>query len=138
MKKDILFLDANIIFSAAYRNDSGLLRFWQLESVKLVSSLYAIEEARRNLDLSEQRKRLESLLVKLDVISLCHEEITLPKDVIIKEKDKPILLAAIFARADYLITGDFADFGPFYGKKIKDVLILPPAQYLNNIYHEKK
>lgn len=121
-----------------YRNDSGLLRVWQLESVKLVSSIYAVEEARRNLDLADQRKRLESLLVKLEVISLCREEMTLPKDMTIKEKDKPILLGAISVKADYLITGDLADFRQFYGKKIGNVIILPLSLYLSKRNKKKK
>jgi hypothetical protein len=56
MKKDLLFLDANVLFSAAYRENAGLLKFWQLKFIKLISSAYAIEEARRNLTLSEQRE----------------------------------------------------------------------------------
>jgi hypothetical protein len=55
----------------------------------------------------------------------------------IKEKDKPILLAAISARADYLLTGDIRDFGRFYGKKINGVTILPPAQYFYQIHQSK-
>ena len=44
-----LFLDANILFSAAYRRDSGLVQFWKLNDTTLCSSRYALEEARINL-----------------------------------------------------------------------------------------
>lgn len=50
---DRLFLDANILFSAAYRPDAGLRRLWEVPNVELVTSAYAGEEARRNLDLPE-------------------------------------------------------------------------------------
>ena len=134
MKKDLLFLDANVLFSAAYREEAGLLKFWRLKSVKLVSSAYAIEEARRNLTLPEQRQHLEKLLIDVENHPYCREGVELPENVTIKEKDKPILLAAIAMKADYLITGDMRDFGKFYGKKISSVTILPPSEYLNKIY----
>jgi len=58
---DRLFLDANILFSAAYRAKAGLLVFWKLKSVVLCSSRYAVEEARINLDEEAQRRRLDEL-----------------------------------------------------------------------------
>ena len=51
----------------------------------------------------------------------------------------PILLAAIEARADYLLTGDFRHFGPYFGKKIEGVTIIsPPAQYFKVRGGEKR
>jgi len=46
---DRIFLDANVFFSAACLELSGLARLWTLEDVELLSSAYAVEEARRNL-----------------------------------------------------------------------------------------
>lgn len=39
-------------------------------------------------------------------------------------------MAAIEVGATHLITGDFRDFGKYYGQKIEGVVILPPADYL--------
>lgn len=133
MKKDILFLDANILFSAAYREQSGILKLWKIPSVKLISSVYATEEARRNLDTPLQKERWERLLIDLKEILPHHTDIELPENVTIREKDKPILLSAISAKADFLITGDIRDFGKFYGKKIRGVTIIAPAEYLKRI-----
>ena len=136
MKKDVLFLDANVLFSAAYREQLGILRLWQMKSVKLISSVYATEEARRNLDIPLQKERLEKLLTDLKEILPHYTDIELPENVAtIREKDKPILLAAISAKADFLITGDVRDFGKFYGKKIGGVTVLAPAEYLKS--HDK-
>lgn len=129
MKQVLLFLDANVLFSAAYRESSGLLKLWHIKRVRLISSAYAVEEARRNLDHDHQRVRLEELLIKVKVVSESkHKE--LPDHISLREKDRPILLAAITAKAEYLITGDFKDFGKFYGKKVEGVTILPPSEYL--------
>ena len=51
---DRLFLDANVLFSAAYRIDAGLLQLWKLKNVTLCSSRYALEEARINLANEDQ------------------------------------------------------------------------------------
>lgn len=62
-----LFLDANVLFSAAYRPDAGLLALWKLKNTVLCSSRYAIEEARINLNEEEQRQRLSDLANKLQL-----------------------------------------------------------------------
>jgi hypothetical protein len=51
---DRVFLDANVLFSAAYIEGSGLARLWQLADAELLSSDYATEEARRNLALDRE------------------------------------------------------------------------------------
>ena len=125
---DRLFLDANILCSAAYRPNAGLLRLWKLNNVALCSSQYALEEARFNLAEESQRSRLARLAQRVQLFdSFSHE---FPADVSLPEKDKPILLAAIEARATHLITGDVRHFGPYFGKKIEGILVLTPADYL--------
>jgi len=42
----------------------------------------------------------------------------LPGGIALPEKDRPILLAAIEARATHLITGDKRLFGKYFGKRI--------------------
>lgn len=53
-----------------------------------------------------------------------------PLPVPLPEKDRPILLAAIEAKATHLLTGDLKHFSSYYGKTIEGVLILPPSDYL--------
>jgi uncharacterized protein len=61
---DRLFLDASVLFSAAYRAKAGLLQFWKLKNVALCSSRYALEEARINLAKDPQKRRLEKRIVR--------------------------------------------------------------------------
>jgi predicted nucleic acid-binding protein len=125
---DRLFLDANILFSAAYRPNAGLLKFWRLPDVQLCSSRYALEEARSNLTEAAQRHRLDRLSADLSFFdSASHQP---PRGVNLPEKDIPILLAAIEAHCTHLITGDLRHFGPYFGKKLSGILILLPAEYL--------
>jgi predicted nucleic acid-binding protein len=125
---DRIFLDANVLFSAAYRADSGLLAFWKLRDVALFSSRYAIEEAKINLEEAAQRRMLAQLTPALQVFDARERE--LPTGIALPEKDAPILLAAIEAQATHLITGDLRHFGAYFGKSLEGVLILTPAEYL--------
>ena len=125
---DRLFLDANVLFSAAYKPDARVLRLWRLENVVLCSSRYALEEALVNLAEEIQRRRLSQLIGKLQLYD--PSERPFPRGITLPEKDEPILLASIEARADYLLTGDFRHFGPYFGKRIEGVVIASPAYYL--------
>lgn len=125
-----LFLDANILFSAAYRENAGLAKLWKLSRVKLVSSDYAIMEAERNLREQHQLQRLKIFVHSLDVITTYNDSL-IPNDIKLSAKDRPILAAAIAAKANFLITGD-RDFEHLFGKKILGVTVLVPSVYFSD------
>jgi len=126
---DIVFLDANVLFSAAYRLGAGLRRFWELEAVELVTSAYAAEEARSNLRDADQRQRLRFLLALVRVVEDV-ADLPLPPDVELPPKDRPILVAAMRAGATHLVTGDVMHFGRYFGRRIGGVLVQKPADFL--------
>jgi len=123
---DRLFLDANVLFSAAYQADAGLLHFWKLKHAILCSSRYALEEARINLGEESQRRRLSELAEGIQLFDVGSSELSIS----LPDKDEPILLAAIQARATHLITGDVRHFGPYFGKTGGGIRILAPADDL--------
>jgi predicted nucleic acid-binding protein len=128
---DVLFLDANVLFSASYRPSSGLRRLWDLEEVRLVTSGYAVEEATRNLEAGEARERLAVLLGHIEVVPEPPQGTEVPPDgVDLPEKDLPILRAAVASGATHLITGDLSHFGPYFGRRLAGVRILTPGDYL--------
>ena len=127
---DRVFLDANILFPAAYRPEAGLRRLWNLAEVELLTSTYAVEEARHNLDTAQQRADLEHLLARGVMLVPEAEGATLPATLDLAVKDRPILAAAIAAKATHLLTGDVRHFEQYYGQTIEGVLILRPAVYL--------
>jgi hypothetical protein len=94
--------------------------------------MYAAEEALRNLREDRQREDLEEMLASMSVLEASAVPGSQPALEIMQlpHKDVPILLAAVGVRATHLIAEDFAQFGP-YGKRIGNVLILPPARYLS-------
>jgi predicted nucleic acid-binding protein len=124
---DRIFLDANVLFSAAYRENSGLSEIWRLSGVRLLTSSYAIAEAGRNLSGADQHERLTRFVEALEIVA------TLPvanMPAALPAKDRPILAAAIAGRATHLITGDHKHFGEFFGKQFAGIRVLPPAAYL--------
>jgi predicted nucleic acid-binding protein len=128
---DRIFLDANILFSIAY-GSPGLKRLEELARNKhclLFASDYVIEEAKRNLSDPSQQRRLEEFLVNVEIIPEMDPKIPCPLD--LPEKDRPVLLATISIRADYLLTGDTIHFGKHFGKKVNGVTISLPRDYLN-------
>ena len=124
---DHVFLDANVLLSAAWRSGAALQRLWKLENARLLSSSYAVEEAYRNLESAAQRGRLTRLLRRVRLAE--PEHFTLPRGIHLPAKDVPILLAAIDGGATHLLTGDFEHFGQYFRQHIAGVLVLPPAEY---------
>lgn len=134
---ETVFLDANVLWSAAFKEFSTLRGLWNLPNTRLLTSEYAAEEARRNLGdhpaaAPEQKrllKSLDALLLKMEVVPTPYP---LPEDldVDLPAKDLPILAAALAAKANVLITGDKQHFGSFFGRKVHGMSIFRPADYL--------
>ena len=134
-----IFLDANILFSAAHRTESPMRAFFRLAEAgicELLASPFALDEARRNIARKYPAKTadLEQLIVQ---IAICREasaeEVRWARSTELPEKDAPILAAAAQAKADILVTGDRADFGSLYERNLRGVEVLPPRTALERI-----
>ncbi len=110
-----LFLDANILFTAAH-NPSGkaalVLELGSKGHWRMITSTLAVEEASRNLTAKYPSavSRLEILLRDMTVLPSVSGgdcPIALPA------KDRPIFLTALRCGATHLLTGDMRHFGPF-------------------------
>jgi len=128
---DRLFLDANVLFSAAYREESPLRRLWRQPRAELITSAYALVEVERHLD-AERKRRLLDLVQGMEIVPDVPTD-DLPPGIALRDKDAPILVAAIAASATHLITGDRRDFGSLFGRKVGGVLVLPPRSYLASL-----
>ena len=129
-----VFLDANILFTAAY-NPGGRAAFLleNAHAFELITSEYAAEEARRNiiakkkLSLPALESYVSSIRIVSDVMGIC--PIALPS------KDQPIFLSALKAKATHLITGDLKDFGKFMNQPEKTcgILIQTVAEFFSGL-----
>lgn len=131
-----LFLDANVLFSAAHNPDGNARALFSLAGrgiVELYCSQFARDEASRNIALKfpHYGETLDKLITSTKLVPE-------PQPSVIKiaisaglpEKDAPILAAAIAARVDLLVTGDKSHFATLFGQQVEGVTTLPPAEAL--------
>ncbi len=123
-----LFLDANVLVSAAWKENSKVVRLWNITGVELVTSNYVLAECNRNLPNREQQDRLGRLLLDVRVLAFEWAPV-LENPPLLAEKDQHVLAAAVLARADFLITGDRNHFGSWYGKTVLGIRVEPPWRF---------
>jgi predicted nucleic acid-binding protein len=124
-----LFLDANVLISAAWKDGSKVARIWHIQDVQLITSEYVLGECRRNLLLPHQRQRLERLMLAVRVFSTPDGAALKDVPPELPAKDLPVLVAAVLARADFLVTGDIRHFGKWYGTSVLGIRIEPPGSF---------
>ena len=132
-----IFLDANILFSAA-RADGAIRQFLALTETaghELWADAYVFEEARRNLTAKTPRGLpvLEAMAARIKIGGLLAGGPLLPETLVLPEKDRPVLAAAIHHRCEILVTGDRTHFGALYGTTIRGVKICSPAMLAESI-----
>jgi uncharacterized protein len=125
-----IFLDANVLFSAAKSQGAvrALLTLLEQSGHEFCVDSYVVEEARRNLGAKapDRMSDLESLLSRMKETSAQRADPTLEASLPLPTKDRPVLAAAIHQRCDALLTGDRTHFGPLYGRTIHGVIIYSP------------
>jgi predicted nucleic acid-binding protein len=125
-----VFLDANILFSAAKSAGAvrALLDLLVRGGHECRADGYVVEEARRNLaaKVPGAEVELERLLRRVHVAEV-HPSSTLPEEArALPEKDQPVLAAALRGGCDVLLTGDRTHFGRWFGRKLAGVEIHSP------------
>ena len=132
-----IFLDANILFSAAKSEGAirQLLRHLNERGHLLVADDYVATEARRNLERkagSDAIPYLDALQLQIEVSHGQHspQRMGSPQTDTdwLPEKDRPVLRAAIALQCEALVTGDRTDFGSGFGKTFSGVTIYSPAE----------
>jgi predicted nucleic acid-binding protein len=126
-----VFLDANILFSAAKADGAvrALVRLLVERGHECWVDAYVVAEARRNL-LAKGPEALRALDAMLPHLQLAA---TLPAAAVpaaelawLPEKDRPVLAAAMRLRCDALVTGDRTHFGAGYGRSFGGVRLHSP------------
>ena len=125
-----IFLDANILFSAAKTDGAmrELLRLLRVRSHDLWADGYVLEEARRNLAAKapEGLRALDAIVAEIRVAEAHPADAGQRFSVKLPEKDRPVLAAAVRLGCEALVTGDRSHFGALYGKTVAGVAIHSP------------
>lgn len=130
----IVFLDANVLFSAAVGGPAFDL-IWELARrgrVRLVTSAHCRAEAAANIERKRPRSAagLERALAE---VALTREPASSLVDAarrLLPEKDAPVLAAALEAGADVLITGDLKHFGALMERDDLPLRVRSPRAFL--------
>lgn len=113
-----VFLDANVIFTAAH-NPRGkaafVIELGAAENFSLFSSDAAREEAERNLAV-KYPDSLPVLTALLERITLVPADLSTPFPEGLPIKDAVIFQAAMTCRATHFLTGDLHHFGPLMNR----------------------
>lgn len=125
-----VFLDANVLLSAALKPDSRIASLWTLPEMRMLASPHVLAEARRNVPVPEATARLEALIEVLAVLPAESADFPIEGDPDLPPKDRPVLLAAIVSGADVLLTGDITHFGGCLGTAVHGMRVLLPGEYL--------
>ena len=139
MEKLKVFLDSNIVFSAAYsgKEKSRSYIFFELQDLNIIeiyiSNLVKFETTHNiNIKKPEKLDFLNELLNKVNIL----EDIDIYNQYIesLPENDRIILSSAIYHNIDFFITGNTKDFLIFYNKKILNTLILSNKNFLERTF----
>ncbi|MBF8291703.1 MAG: hypothetical protein HW392_530 [Steroidobacteraceae bacterium] len=132
-----LFLDANVLFTAAHNPEGKAAHLFDALKLKrwvLLSSAYAIGEARRNIEAKypQRAAQLEALVGQLVEVG---QPAPARTSLDLAEKDQPIYLAAQSARATHLLTGDMRHFGPHMNRPLDTggIVIQTVAEFLSKL-----
>jgi len=134
-----LFLDANIVFTAAYSLGGlsrGLLRLSAAGKCTLFTSAFAHEEAVRNISKKAPEKTadLEMLMQWVSILPEPRPQVVSAMERLpLAQKDAPVLAAAVQAKMDVFVTGDRRDFGHLYGQNVGTLKILTPGDTLKEV-----
>lgn len=129
-----VFLDANILFSAASFKGSRFTAFIlhsKQASIRCLYSAPVLEEVIRNLK-KKHPSNLQALGPLLACMELVPQGAERPCPINLPTKDHHVFLAAVAGKADVLITGDIKDFGPYMNKPKQSagILIQTFAQFI--------
>jgi uncharacterized protein len=120
-----VFLDANILFSAAKEGSLvGKLLSVIVAHGTCLTNQYAVEEAKKNISI-KRYGTIEELQRVLSFVVIGNQ-LLYRVPVPLKDKDIPILAGAIALKSTHLLTGDMKDFGRYMGSVIEGVRIVTP------------
>jgi predicted nucleic acid-binding protein len=129
-----LFLDTSVLLAAA-GSSKGASRFvfhharsldWQL-----LSSAYCVEETERNVRKLGPKAAPYWHTTLLPCLTLVPIELAFDKVLVFpKAKDRPVLLSALGAEANVLLTLDEADFRKVIGGQVYNLMVRSPGQFL--------
>jgi len=129
-----LFFDTSVILSATASSRGAsrwILEEYSIYKWQLLSANYCKEETLHNLEkVGENAREIFSSLIEPSIKWKADTWVADYPLLFPKAKDRPVVLAALAAEADYLITLDRNDFHGLLGNFVYSVSIRTPGDFL--------
>lgn len=129
-----LFLDTSVLLAASGSATGASRAVTELavpNDWTLITSPWCIAEAVRNLGKLPGDGRTAWTTKIRPAVTLVDDAVAAGRPLIFpKAKDRPVLISALAAEADVLLTLDRLDFGAYLGRTIYDLRVLLPAAWL--------
>lgn len=129
-----LFLDSSVLLAGA-GSDRGASRFLITKATasewQLISSSYCVAEVVRNIGKlgSEATLAWENLI--RPCFSMAHDCWSLDRPLLmLKSKDRPVIITALAEKCDILLTLDRADFETFFERGVYGMRVMTPGAFL--------
>ena len=128
-----LFLDSSVLLSAA-GSEKSLSRLimtiadqWEWD---LVTAFYCRDETNRNIGKFPPKAAIKWKALQ-DDLSFTPNALTSNRPLLLTaSKDKPVLISALAAKCDALLTLDTGDFGILIDTKVYGMLVTTPRSFL--------
>lgn len=128
---DRLFLDANVLFSGAWRGGGFVRALFELDDVERITSHAVVREAHAALARFSAEDGLGALLMRVAIIESGPIDAVPAEALLLAEKDVHVLAAALGCGATHLITGDVKHFGPFMERAEFPIRVMAPRHYID-------
>lgn len=128
-----VFLDTSTLLAACWSAKGlsyALIECGRKEDWRLMTADYCVSEVEKNVgkypDGPSRWRRL--IRPRLEIVGSVY---VIDRPIVFEAtKDRPVLLSAVGANADYLVTSDKADFSHVLGTVVYDVKIRTPKSFL--------
>jgi predicted nucleic acid-binding protein len=129
-----LFLDTSVLLAAA-GSTGGASRFViteaEVQEWALVSADYCVDEVRRNLPKLVSSAPSAWRQMIFPALEITEVRLTLDRPLVFpKAKDRPVVISALAARCEWLLTLDEGDFHGNLGREIYGMRIATPGEFL--------
>lgn len=137
-----VFLDTSVLLAAAGSENGASRHIFNISAkyrFKLISSPYCVAETNHNIPkLGESAGRNWDVLI-YPAIQLAEDRITLDRPLIFPAaKDKPVMITALAARCEWLLTLDRQDFGDYFVSGVYGMRVGTPGNFLQSVIFKNK
>lgn len=136
-----VFLDSSVLIAASLSEEGGshwIARRGVLAGWHLITAEYCVAEVEKNLPRLSELEQLRWTCRVRPRIEAVETRLALDRPLVFSaSKDRPVIISALAARCDVLVTLDQHDFARWLGSEIYGLRIMRPAMLVAHAREQK-